>query len=284
MLSEGKICEIEKLIIEDPELRNPLDFHLRILEAQRHLRMDPGKGTTIDWSDKTVINRLEQQALETNKPIADFIDVSAFIADTIVPACETLIDKLSETGLKGEPLNDFLHGISKGSIDISDAVGAALKGDAGFFERYGEKFGIDPSLLLFTISSSIQPCLEEIAGRVSQSFLDSWWHAPCPVCGRIPFIARLKSGKRYLKCTFCSSEYLADIYMCANCGNGDPGSLKFLAPEDYPEFRVDFCEKCKHYLKVIDKNKLRKHIPEGLEDIMTINLDLIAINAGLVRV
>ncbi|MEM3584378.1 MAG: hypothetical protein QW193_03730, partial [Nitrososphaerales archaeon] len=68
------------------------------------------------------------------------------------------------------------------------------------------------------------------------------------------------------------------------CGNVDPTTFKFLAPEGYQEFRVDFCEKCKYYLKVIDNSKLKKPIPKGLEDIITIDLDIMANSAGLKRV
>ncbi|NWG09606.1 MAG: formate dehydrogenase accessory protein FdhE, partial [Nitrososphaerales archaeon] len=139
-------------------------------------------------------------------------------------------------------------------------------------------------LILFIISALIQPCLEEIANKANPSFFEKWWQAQCPICGRRPIVARLKARKRYLICTLCGSEYLADQFLCVNCGNTDPASLKFLAPEGHLELRVDFCVKCKHYLKVIDQDKLKKAIPKGLEDIITIDLDFMAKNFGLIRV
>ena len=53
--------------------------------------------------------------------------------------------------------------------------------------------------------------------------------------------------------------------------------------EGKPEFQIDFCTKCNHYLKVIIENKLKEPIPKCIEDILTLNLDIEALNAGLIR-
>ena len=50
--------------------------------------------------------------------------------------------------------------------------------------------------------------------------------------------------------------------------------------EGKPEFQIDFCTKCNHYLKVIIENKLKEPIPRCIEDILTLNLDIEALNAG----
>lgn len=276
---EDQINIIDQIIKERPEIRKPLELHKMTLQAQLQLRKSPKKGTFVDYN-KSIINDLQQKAHASNKPIASLLEPSIFISDALIQACEKVVTVLREY-VNENWLNEFLNEV-KGK-DISDAVGAALHGDAEYFKRLGERFGTEPAILLFIIGTLIQPCLEEIANNVDSSFLERWWQASCPVCGRTTRVAKLKSRKRYLTCTFCGAEYLADIFLCANCGNGDPATLKFLMPEGYPEFRVDYCEKCRHYLKVIDEDKLRKRIPKGLEDIMTIDLDLMAKDAGLVR-
>ena len=133
------------------------------------------------------------------------------------------------------------------------------------------------------VSVLIQPCLEEIARKIDSSLLDKWWQAYCPVCGRIPIVARVRQRKRYLVCTFCGAEYLSDRFLCVYCGNKDPYTLKYLSVDAQPAFQIDFCTKCKHYIKVIDEAKLKEAIPRGLEDILTLNLYLVAKNADLVR-
>lgn len=281
---EEKITTIDKIIGEHPDLKPPLELHRAILLAQRQLRESDKKGTSVDWNDRASINDLQKKACESNRPAASFLRPSVFDSDALLRTCEKVADSLAGKGGGEGWLKKFIEEVKGGKVDILHAVGAALKGEGEPFENYGKICKADPALILFIISASIQPCLEEIARNANGSFLESWWQASCPVCGRTPSVAKLKSRKRYLACTFCGAEYLADIFMCANCGNGDPATLKFLAPEEHPEFRVDFCEKCRHYLKVIDEDKSGKHIPKGLEDIMTIDLDLMAKDAGLLRI
>lgn len=280
---EEKIAIIDKIIGVHPDLKPPLELHKLILLAQKELREKQKIGTSVNWN-KSIVNDLQQKASQSNQPVASFLSPSIFDRDALLHTCEKVADSLVGKGAGKDWLRNFLDEMRSGRIDIYDAVGAALKGNGKAFENYGKRFKADPALILFVISSSIQPCLEEIARNVERSILEKWWQASCPVCGRTPNVAKLKNKKRYLACTFCGAEYLADIFMCANCGNGDPATLKFLAPEEHPEFRVDFCEKCMHYLKVIDEDKSGKHIPKGLEDIMTIDLDLMAKDAGLVRI
>jgi len=279
---EDTITGIDQIMGEHPDLQPPLELHKLILLAQKELRESQKKGTNVNLN-KSIVKDLQKKASQSNQPVASFLSTSIFDSDALFHTCEKVTGILIKRGAR-EQLKEFLGEVKSGKVDILHAVGAALKGDGEPFENYGKRFKADPALILFVISSSIQPCLEEIARNADSSFLDGWWQAQCPVCGRTPIVAKLKSRKRYLACTFCGAEYLADIFMCANCGNGDPATLKFLAPEEHPEFRVDFCEKCRHYLKVIDEDKSGKHIPKGLEDIMTIDLDLMAKDAGLVRI
>lgn len=281
---EDRINVIKQITRERPELRKPLELYTMILEAQRQLRESPGKGTNLDWTDKSLISSLQHDALKSNKPITGLLDASVFDYTALLYTCEKVAGIFFEKGAKEEELKEFIHEMKSGRINIQDAVSAVLKGDAELFGDYGERFKTDPALVFFIISSLVQPCIEEIADKTDSSLIEKWWQAPCPVCGRMPMCARSKNNKRYLVCTFCGSRYLADQFLCANCGNTDPSTLKFLTPEDNPEFRVDYCEKCKHYLKVIDEDKSGSSIPESLEDIVTIDLDIIAKDAGLVRI
>jgi len=281
---DSRINITDKMIKEHPELSNPLEIYKKVLMAQRQVRDSPKKGTNVDWDDKSTIEDLQQKAKKSGQPIASFLDPNIFDLDSVVHTIEQVIGVIIEKEEKKNWSNKFLDQIKSGKVDIFDFIGAALKGDAEYFNKYGEKLSINPALLLFFINSSIQPCFEEITKRVDPSFLERWWRTLCPICGRRPIVSRIRARKRHLICTHCGAVYLADLFLCVNCGNADAYTLKFLVPKGFPELRVDFCEKCKHYLKVVDENKLKKPIPEGLEDIMTIDLDYMAKNAGLRRV
>jgi len=185
---------------------------------------------------------------------------------------------INERGLK-----KLLNFIEKEKINLFKLIEATLRENIVSIRKAAKKLDVQPALLLYMVSVLIQPCLEEIARKIDSSLLDKWWQAYCPVCGRIPIVARVRQRKRYLVCTFCGAEYLSDRFLCVYCGNKDPYTLKYLSVDAQPAFQIDFCTKCKHYIKVIDEAKLKEAIPRGLEDILTLNLDLVAKNADLVR-
>jgi len=53
--------------------------------------------------------------------------------------------------------------------------------------------------------------------------------------------------------------------------------------EGTPEYQIDFCTKCKNYLKVIIDGVLPEPIPGFLADILTLNLDVQAQQADLIK-
>ncbi|MEM2210739.1 MAG: formate dehydrogenase accessory protein FdhE [Nitrososphaerales archaeon] len=273
---------IDNLIINYPDLRNLLELQKQILIAQRRIRESPNKGTNINWEESHfIISNLQESIRKSNKPLINFLNPSIFNFDELLNTFNQVIEVLSKIIVKKD---DLLKNLSNELIkDIEALITAYLKNDEDFFINYSKKLNISPTLIIFIINILIQPCFEEIANRIDSSILENWWQAPCPICGRKPIVAKLKNRKRYLICSLCNVEYLADLFLCVNCGNIDPATFKFLTPENHSEFRVDFCEKCKHYIKVIDEEKLKKPIPKGFEDILTIDLDIMAEKAGLIR-
>jgi FdhE protein len=192
--------------------------------------------------------------------------------------CVFIEQNINENGLK-----KFLTFMNSGKPNLFKLIEATLRENIASIKKAAGKLDVQPALLLYIASVLIQPCLEEIARKIDSSMLDKWWQTSCPVCGRIPVVARLKDRKRYLTCTFCGTEYLSDRFLCVHCSNKDPYTLKYLIDEARPAFQIDFCAKCRHYIKVIDEAKLGEPIPKGLEDILTLNLDFLAKDADLVR-
>ncbi|NWG09639.1 MAG: formate dehydrogenase accessory protein FdhE, partial [Nitrososphaerales archaeon] len=210
---DDQIYAIDEWIKERQDLRNPLELHKMILQAQRKVKESSRKGTSLNWDDKSIIEGLQQDAQRLSRPIASFLDSSVFDSDDLIHTCKEVAKVLVKKGMGDGWLGKFLDELISGKVNILDPVGAALKGDADYFGRYGERLGASPALILFIISALIQPCLEEMANKADPSFLEKWWQAQCPICGRRPIVARLKARKRYLICTLCGSEYLADQFL-----------------------------------------------------------------------
>ena len=274
---------VSALLPQREDLKGSLQLHKRILEIQLEIDKAPTKGTTMDWNDQTTIATLQRKSFEAKKPIIHFLDPTIFNLSFLFPVFKKIVHALIKQNIDERGLRKFLSFVEGGEINLFKLIEATLKENIVSIRKDAEQWSVKPSLLLYIISVLIQPCLEEIARKIDSSLLDKWWQASCPVCGRIPVVARLRHRKRYLVCTFCGIEYLSDRFLCVHCGNKDPYTLKYLNIEAQPAFQIDFCAKCRHYVKVIDEAKLKESLPKGLEDILTLNLDLLAKNTDLAR-
>lgn len=274
--------QLDQMIRKYPKLRSLIVLYEEILQVHTLVEKDPKKGTKINWNDQQIISDLQQRSRTLKLPISVLLDPLIFDEGVLLRMCEELAvlhrEKNRVRGLKR-----VLEAVMSRRVGIIELVAAALKNDTRYFKDCGRRLRLKWNLLFFLASMLVQPCLKEIAHKVDRSFLEEWWRPTCPICGRKPYVAKIKTRKRYLLCPLCGAEYLADQFLCVNCGNTDPYTLKFLAPEGFPWLRVDFCEKCRHYTKVIDTDKLEFSIPDGLEDIFTVDLDMMAKDAGLVR-
>ncbi|UCE15913.1 MAG: formate dehydrogenase accessory protein FdhE [Candidatus Bathyarchaeota archaeon] len=280
---QEQLKTISALLPQHEDLQDSLKIQKKILQIQLEIDNTPTKGTTINWNDQTTIITLQQKSFEAKKPIIHFLDQSIFDLEALFPISKKIVYVFIEQNINEKGLKKLLDFMENEKINLFNLIEATLRENIIFIRKIAEKLDVQPALLLYIVSVLIQPCVEEIARKIDSSLLGKWWQASCPVCGRIPIIAKLRHRKRYLACVFCGTEYLSDRFFCVHCENKDPYTLKYLSIEAKPAFQIDFCTKCKHYIKVIDEAKLKETIPKGLEDILTLNLDYVAKNANLIR-
>ena len=280
---QEQLKTISTLLPKHEDLQDSLKLYKKILQIQLELDSTSTKGTTIDWNDQMSIDNLWQKCIETKKPITHFLDPTIFDPDVVFPLSKRIVKVLIGQNVNKEGLKKLSSSLESGNLKLPKLIKATLKENLEYIRKVAGEFDVQPALLLYITSVLIQPCLEEIARKIDESLLDKWWQASCPVCGRIPVVAKLRHRKRYLVCTFCGAEYLSDHFICVHCENKDPYTLKYLIIKERPAFQIDFCTKCKHYIKVIDEAKLKADIPKGFEDILTLSLDLSAKNADLVK-
>ncbi|MGQ9680580.1 MAG: formate dehydrogenase accessory protein FdhE [Candidatus Bathyarchaeia archaeon] len=258
-----------------PGYRTLLDLHGEILEILQSLE-DPPYRITREKLSEDKLKTLKEEALHSKMPIMHFLNSSMFDGEAVLNAVRKIVGCAMRWRPEAEAIRRLKEALDRNEIDSDVTIKATVKGDAIWFQNLGESFGIEPSLLLFVFSMPFQPFFEELAGRVGEEFMENWMEPACPVCGRYSVIARMKDKKRYMICTFCGAEYLIDQFLCTNCGNRDPNTLGFVSFEEYPEYEINFCEKCNHYIKVLRESPKNRLIPPGLEDLMTQELDRFA--------
>jgi len=272
------------ILEQHEELQGALELKKKTLLAQLKIDSTLTKGLSIDWNNIGTIKDLQQKALDKKLPIIYFLDPAKKEQDVMIIAFKKIVEALIEKNISNEGLHNLLSYFESGKIRLSELIEASLKENLRVIEETAKKTGVKAELLLYVVSALIQPGLEEVARKIDSEFSDKWWQGSCPVCGRIPSVAINRRGKRFLVCSYCGTEYLGKNFFCVHCGNNDPYTLKFIAVKTDPGFKIDFCTKCNQYIKVLEETKLQKEpIPKGLEDILTLNLDFLAKDAGLVR-
>ena len=112
-----------------------------------------------------------------------------------------------------------------------------------------------------------------------------WLRGRCPVCGREPLMGKLEqeAGKRLLGCHLCRTEWVYKRLECPFCGNSDQEKLRFFYDEANPVYRVEVCDRCKTYLKTVDTRERAKKVILFIENLATVDLDLVAKREGFRR-
>ena len=130
------------------------------------------------------------------------------------------------------------------------------------------------------------PFMHAVAGRAEVPEVAPTTEAAiCPCCGAPPGLARLagEGGARVLVCSLCGTNWDYPRIQCPFCGTRDQEKLAVIVVEEEKLHRVEVCEACKRYLKVVDERVLGRECLPFLEETRTLPLDLLAEREGYVR-
>lgn len=134
------------------------------------------------------------------------------------------------------------------------------------------------------IEESLRPELEVIAEKYGAAVEKSeWMEGYCPICGKEPKIGEIREsedGRRYLFCHQCGYKWHFRRIKCPFCGNEEQHSLAYFAVEGEESHRVDVCNKCRRYIKIVELSKSSEDINLDVEDIATLHLDMLAYEEG----
>ena len=274
---------VSMLIDQHKELQKPLKLKMKTLLIQQKIDKTPTKGYSINWNDESILKDLFNKVFEKKLPLIYFLDPLKFDIDLFLISFKELVQIFVKQKINKEELQKLLRLLKNEKISLLYLIEATLREDIKRIKEITKELNLKTEILLYLIGAIIQPCIEEIARKFDSKFYEKLWQGPCPICGRIPVVAKRRSRKRFLICTYCGTEYLSDAFVCIHCDNKDPYTLKFIVDETNSAFKIDFCTKCNHYTKVLEVSKIKDSIPKGMEDILTLNLDFIAKDAGLVR-
>ncbi|MFH1709187.1 MAG: formate dehydrogenase accessory protein FdhE [Planctomycetota bacterium] len=167
--------------------------------------------------------------------------------------------------------------------DRSGLVRGLLQRKAGPIEAAARRYGMPLDLFAYSAHQALIPFMEVYAAHLRPLIAGAaWLRGCCPVCGGLPLMGRLEGegGRRILLCTMCRHQWDFKRVECPFCGNGDQQTMRYFYDETDPQRRVDLCEKCKGYLKVVDGRAMVRAQHLLVEDVATLHLDVIARRQG----
>jgi FdhE protein len=227
----------------------------------------------------TVDENLVQKKLEGGLPLVDFTGGNIDLEES-----ETYFHALLKRAEQRNPgeTKEIREKIKRGKIVFADMVrdSFTVKPHRKTAEQEEESVF---DLLSFLIEESLRPSLEILAEHYGQVIDDSdWSEGYCPVCGKEPKIAEItgEEGKRLLFCGQCGIEWYFERIKCPFCCNDRQQTLSYFTIEGEEKYRVDVCNECGRYIKIVDFRETSEKPNLDVEDIATLHLDILANDEG----
>ena len=265
---------------ERNELAEILAFYDKELAAQ-HGAQEETPIPEIDLSVERIKLRIEQ-----GFPL---VDSGNFSVDN--GSLERLFRRLCQLSKEENPVlasagKALLEALDSGTLDTGELSTAVLQNQVETVEGYAKDLEVPLPVLQALAKLSIQPSLLATVTSVAKATgLDRWRYGYCPICGGLPAIAALvgEEGKREALCSFCGHLWRLPRLGCPFCGTDKQEDLGYFFGEGDDLYRVQVCEECKGYLKVVDTRKGGDPKALAVDDVVTTHLDLLAEEEGYQR-
>lgn len=171
-------------------------------------------------------------------------------------------------------------------LDIAQVLSFAATGDRPALSEAARAEQLDTDLLWTMASNCIKPALQSWRRQIHPPPQEiNWPHGYCFVCGATATLAELQDNAqaKHLRCSMCGADWPFPILQCLQCGNEDHRSRPHFYQEGHSDRRVEACDTCHSYHKVI--TAFTPTQPELLvvEDLLSLHLDFIARQRGYVR-
>jgi FdhE protein len=189
--------------------------------------------------------------------------------------------EISEKRAPGET-TEFIRQTREGKIDFDEMIRNSF--NAGSNEELALDIDEDAfDLVELFVEESLRPALESFAEKYGDIIRSSGWdEGYCPICGKEPKIGEIKGDEegRFLFCNQCGFEWHYSRIKCPFCGNEEQQTLAYFTVEEEERYRVDVCNICKRYVKMVDFRGSKEKANLDVEDIATLHLDMLAAEEG----
>jgi FdhE protein len=213
-------------------------------------------------------------------PLVDFSSVTYDLAEP--QAYFLALLEIAEKRAPGET-GEMARKIREGEIIFNDLIYESFNAPPADEEAFDNEEEASFDLVELFIEESLRPAMETVSARYGDAVRKAdWVEGYCPVCGREPKIGEIRNeeGSRYLFCNQCGFEWNYLRIKCPFCGNEEQQSLAYFTIEGDERYRVDVCNECKRYIKIVDFREAKQKADLDVEDIATLHLDMLANDEG----
>jgi FdhE protein len=189
--------------------------------------------------------------------------------------------EIAEKKVPGET-KEFVRRIKEGEVDFGEVIRNSFDFESA--EEFAPELDEDTfDLIELFLEESLRPALESFAEKYGGIIGSSEWsEGYCPICGKEPKIGEIKGDEeqRFLFCNQCGFEWNYNRIKCPFCGNEEQQTLAYFTVEGEERYRVDVCNVCKRYVKIVDFRDSEGKANLDVEDIATLHLDMLASEEG----
>lgn len=178
--------------------------------------------------------------------------------------------------------------LEENRLDAGSLLAHITSGNGDAVTAEARRLDLDAGLVRTLAENALRPALRAWCRQLAPLAQGIPWHkSSCFVCGAPATLAELQENNlvKHLRCGRCGADWRVPRLQCMYCGNENHRTLKHFSPESNRETaRVEACDRCRAYLKVM--TSFAPSSPEMLvvEDLATLHLDYIAEERGYRRV
>jgi FdhE protein len=165
-------------------------------------------------------------------------------------------------------------------------MAAAISENTPIIQILATQQEVDAAALDSLAHMAAIPVLQGCSHQLQSLLPHHWPEAYCPICAAWPVLAERRGldRSRRLRCGRCAADWEVEWLYCIYCGERDHRQLGSLSPHDAGELlKVETCETCRGYLKSVASLQGLPPLELLLQDLETVELDLVAIERGYHR-
>jgi len=177
-------------------------------------------------------------------------------------------------------------GLRLSRADSLALLSAAISGDPAIIQRLAAQLEVDAAALESRAQMAALPLLQACRQQLQSLLPQFWSESYCPICAAWPVLAERRGldRSRRLRCGRCATDWEVEWLYCIYCGERDHRKLGTLLPEEAGEMlKVETCDTCHGYLKSIASLQGFQPLELLLQDLETVELDLVALERGYHR-